>query len=699
MNKKLIQSLNLNGFTLSRHQFLRRAFLGVLLMGTSALADETASPRKLKTTHVQAKSVKTQSISQISTRKVTREDIQKRNLTNLRELLQGVQGVRIQDDPQTLASTLSINGMSQKEIRIIVDGVPLIGLVDGNVDISQIPMHQVESVEIIQQASSAEFAGSTGGVIIKITTKRPHSSSQWGSQLGVAYESSERLDQNARVFWGNTFAQSDVHFSRTNQAPIQTEGSRRPLWPEMEIIQWGASQNFQTEHHNLQLQYQGTVDDRPLLGDWIANPESLEFDSEVGEFVAADSNATDLDFITNRHQASGSYLYQPNAQHILRFTQSFTHYHRENITQVTEYASRNQETVQSLEHEFASLFTQGIYENKSLKQLPVTASFEGEYSSVQGPRIQNSFQEMNSLSFSLQAQLQTSKLWQMELALRSQYHSEYTQAGVSEMSFLPALGLQFHPVEGLSFSLGYHKAYYAPTLQEVHFNFNDGGTHAISGNSNLKPENSDQIQFNQSFSKKFKKVEVDQGLHFYYRNMQNKILIAENTDQPGTHSYQNIQSFEHLGVNSSLSLQLDKDWNILGQVGVHGTSALDENNPISGMYLFYKDALGELSYRIPKLGTQLTYRQQYFGSQVIYRIEDGEVSQGRIMDWQQIDILLHQALKTSWASFQISGGVKNLFDVKNLQTFGVTAVGAHQSNGPMAVARGRLYFTNLQMNF
>lgn len=229
MNKKLIQSLNLNDFTLSRHQFLRRTFLSVVLLGASALADESASPRKLKTTHVQAKSFKTKTISQASARKVTREDIQKRNLTNLRELLQGVQGVRIQDDPQTLASTLSINGMSQKEIRIIVDGVPVIGLVDGNVDISQIPMHQVESVEIIQQASSAEFAGSTGGVIIKITTKRPHSDSKWGSQLGLAYESSERLDQNARVYWGNTLAQTDVHFSRTNQAPILTPGNRLSL--------------------------------------------------------------------------------------------------------------------------------------------------------------------------------------------------------------------------------------------------------------------------------------------------------------------------------------------------------------------------------------------------------------------------------------------------------------------------------------
>ncbi len=84
---------------------------------------------------------------------ISAEELQQRAVVTLDQALLTHPSIRINVDP-ILGSTIRMRGMSGRNVAILIDGIPVIGRLNGNVDLSQINMNNVERIEIVEGALS-----------------------------------------------------------------------------------------------------------------------------------------------------------------------------------------------------------------------------------------------------------------------------------------------------------------------------------------------------------------------------------------------------------------------------------------------------------------------------------------------------------------------------------------------------------------
>ena len=72
-----------------------------------------------------------------------------------------------------LGSNLSINGIGGENVKIMVDGIPLIGRENGSINLDQVNVKNAERIEIIQGPMSAIYGSDALGGVINIISKSP----------------------------------------------------------------------------------------------------------------------------------------------------------------------------------------------------------------------------------------------------------------------------------------------------------------------------------------------------------------------------------------------------------------------------------------------------------------------------------------------------------------------------------------------
>ena len=79
-------------------------------------------------------------------------------------------------------STISIRGSGSGGVRVLLDGIPLDTAAGGGVDLSTIPLHWVDRVEVVRGAEGAYFgAGALGGAVNVVTL--PAVAGKWGAEV------------------------------------------------------------------------------------------------------------------------------------------------------------------------------------------------------------------------------------------------------------------------------------------------------------------------------------------------------------------------------------------------------------------------------------------------------------------------------------------------------------------------------------
>jgi len=71
------------------------------------------------------------------------------------------------------ASTITLRGSNPDQVRVYVDGVPVNIVAGGGVDVSTLPIGDVERVEVYRGSSPLEFGEAALGGIVSITTRTP----------------------------------------------------------------------------------------------------------------------------------------------------------------------------------------------------------------------------------------------------------------------------------------------------------------------------------------------------------------------------------------------------------------------------------------------------------------------------------------------------------------------------------------------
>ncbi|MFU8770096.1 MAG: TonB-dependent receptor, partial [Desulfotignum sp.] len=98
-------------------------------------------------------------------------DIEMQGSQNVAEALQLIPGIDVQTGGKG-QSYLSLRGFDQRDIKVLIDGVPANPTYDGTLDLSQIPVDAIARIKVIKGASSVLYGPNTMGGVINIITKK-----------------------------------------------------------------------------------------------------------------------------------------------------------------------------------------------------------------------------------------------------------------------------------------------------------------------------------------------------------------------------------------------------------------------------------------------------------------------------------------------------------------------------------------------
>lgn len=149
---------------------------------------------------------------------ISRETIEQSPASTVDQLLQGVPGVYAArmdaSSPNRIAQTYTRGLPGNSRTLVLLDGVPMNVLYDGQVDWSQLSTQDIERVEIVRGASSGLYGANAMGGVIHVLSRAPEAGSV--TRLGAEYGSlnSKRLTASHSYGAGPTSLRlSASHFS------------------------------------------------------------------------------------------------------------------------------------------------------------------------------------------------------------------------------------------------------------------------------------------------------------------------------------------------------------------------------------------------------------------------------------------------------------------------------------------------------
>ncbi|WP_339010082.1 TonB-dependent receptor [Fusobacterium varium] len=197
----------------------------ILTVNTTIMAEENIASQRLNESVISTENFET---SVLDTAKnvtiVTQEDIQNKGASTVAEALRGVPGldIRSMDGSDPVFDMRGSGATAGSNTLVLLDGVPL-NNIEGRYFTSQIPIDQIEKIEVIPSGGAVMYGdGATGGVI-NIITKLPQDKKNYGS---VNMEAGSWNTRKGTVNYGTKIG--DKFLLDTSYTYTEGDGYRTP---------------------------------------------------------------------------------------------------------------------------------------------------------------------------------------------------------------------------------------------------------------------------------------------------------------------------------------------------------------------------------------------------------------------------------------------------------------------------------------
>ncbi|MFN4121556.1 TonB-dependent receptor plug domain-containing protein [Acidovorax sp.] len=108
----------------------------------------------------------------VRTEVVTREEMERTHARTLKQALENVPGLQLREVLGKSGYELSLQGLSADQVLVLIDGLPITASTSSTVDLSQYLLADVERIEVIKGASSAQYGSSAMGGVVNVITRR-----------------------------------------------------------------------------------------------------------------------------------------------------------------------------------------------------------------------------------------------------------------------------------------------------------------------------------------------------------------------------------------------------------------------------------------------------------------------------------------------------------------------------------------------
>jgi outer membrane receptor for ferrienterochelin and colicins len=665
--------------------------LGEPLSAQTSIADSLAT-RQLDEVVITGQ-FRPQSLSKsvYQVRVIDREIVKLRNATSVQAILNTEPGVRFSNDPVLGTSGISLMGMGGQNVKILMDGVPLVDRGGTKESLNQIDVNTIEQVEIVEGPMSVMYGTDALAGVINIVTKK-------NREEEPAFSLSAKVMEETVAEEYNAFSNKGVHQENVSghwQGEIWdlSGGVTRNNFGG-----WQGSAAGRAKEWLPKEQWLGNISvgiNKDQLNVWYRLNYLNENIITTGDINPNTQVATDREYITNRytHQVQGNW--QMNDDWSFNGIASFQDYARKTLTTTLNTTTNDrrlslEDGAQDLS-EFTSTVFRGTVVNKLSKALSLQSGVDINLNSGSGDRIDGT-RTINDYALFVSGEITPSSTWNIRPGIRFTHNSVYDAPWA-----IPSLNFKVSVSDRIDFRGSYARGFRAPALRELHFTFHDAN-HDIDGNPNLKAEYSNS--FNTSLTwKAIRKPSfiLNAAAGGFYNEFDNLISLALSPENPNLYTYINVFRNKTTGGTLTASalwknLQATTSFYYLGVYNQYS-----EDDGALPALLWMPEISSSLIYSIDKIGTSINLFYKFTGNRSAYQAAttvDNEqvVALATIEAFQWADLSLSKKINDF---LDVSAGVKNLFDVTRLQNSSQAAGGTHTDGGAVSMSYGRSYFVTL----
>lgn len=631
-----------------------------------------------------------QSVHQINI--IDKEKIENMAAQNLKDVLTNQLNVRLSED-NVLGSSMQLQGIGGQNVKILIDGVPLTGRLNGNIDLSQIPMDNVERIEIIEGPLSVSYGTDALAGTINIITKKK-------VDKGFSILSDNYYESNGR--YNHT---GSLRF-RKNKHQLSLEGGRyffdgwnpyhKPFFFEKNPI----ADSTRVKQWNPKEQYFGTFKYGYRFKKMHLQFSSSNFYEEVINRGAPrppyDQTAFDDYYQTIRLNQRLKLDGKLGENYRFSVIGAYNGYNRKkntylrDLTTIEDILSSNPEDQDT--SSFHTFLSRGsIVRTKDSATINYEVGYDITYETAVGKRILKGQQSIGDYAVYATAEYNPFKKLTLRPGLRWAYNTTY------DAPIVPSFHTKFNLLDKSSNKMqlraSYARGFRAPSIKELHFFFVDIN-HNIQGNPDLKAETSNNFNFSLSQQWKKSKNALNNRITFFYNDISNLITLSQENQT--AYSYFNLERYKTTGVQlrsqySRSSVQLGVG---AGYVGRY--NQISEENVDQNQFLFSPEVQGSLQYQWKKAEMSFSLFYKYTGQLPNIRTdENGNLYESVIQDYHLADFTIDK--KFFKEKLSVSIGAKNIFNVTTVA--GSSAGGtAHAGMGTrINVGMGRTYFMRLKI--
>ena len=592
----------------------------------------------------------------------------------------------------------TIQGLSGNNIKILIDGRPIIGRLNGNIDLSQLSLLNIERLEIVEGPLSVQYGTDALGGTINIITKKKFEKDFDALVSGYA-ESIGQLNASAVV---------NYRFDEQNQITINggrkffggwssTDTSRYQDWKPK--IQYNAGVRFSRNS------IQNGLSTSPLSFSVDANYFSEYLLNRGKPILPYGEYAFDDHYLTERWNTGINATYNINPKSKIDFQTGYSLYKRTKNSVYRDLVNLSESLVSTPGSQDTTVFDQkmlrAVYSNILNKKLAFETGVDLNQQTGTGLRIRTSNNligdyavfgsaewkiisneqltmnnEQDGSAFNFKSSLS------IKPALRAALNTTY------KIPLIPSLNLKWNFAPEWTARGSWSRGFRAPDLKELYFYFVDIN-HNIIGNANLKPEESQNFLASVHFKKAQTQTVYKAELSGFYNDISNLITLASTDVSTNAYTYINIGKYKTAGarLNGEITVkQLTVSAGVFmtDRVYYFNTSSVSANSIDGNAQIFYTVKKPDIIFN---LWFKHTDRVNGF-----YQDNKGAILPTYINGYNLADAGASKKFLNNKLTATL--GVKNIFDVRNVASqLAAGGLAVHSaSDGGTSIAYGRSLF-------